>query len=402
MPWSEITPMDQRRRFISDVQQARDNMTTLCARYGISRKTGYKWLSRYAAEGPPGLLPRSHRTHTTPFSTSPEVATALLELRQHHPTWGAKKLLTVLARREPRLAQALPARSTAAALLKRHGLITSPRRRRAIGHPGRPTTPMEEPNAIWTADFKGQFKTRDGRYCFPLTVADGASRYLLACRGLTSVRTEEARPVFQALFHSFGLPTRIRSDNGVPFATIALGRLSPLSVWWIRLGILPELIEPAHPEQNGRHERMHRTLKAETTRPPASNRRAQQRVFDRFQEEYNTERPHEGLALRTPAECYSSSPRVYPARLPSLEYPAHCEIRLVSRNGGIRWHNHWVNVSHVLGGEYIALEEIDDGLWTVSFGPLVLGRFDERRLCIEDVRGTTSRNPRKVSPISQD
>ena len=402
MPWSEITPMDQRRRFISDVQQARDDMTTLCARYGISRKTGYKWLSRYTSEGPPGLLPRSHRTHTMPLSTAPEVVSALLELRQHHPTWGAKKLLAVLARREPRMAEALPARSTAAALLKRHGLITSPRRRRALSHPGRPLTPMEEPNAIWTADFKGQFKTGDGHYCFPLTVADGASRYLLACRGLTSVRTEEARPVFQELFHTFGLPTRIRSDNGVPFATIALGRLSPLSVWWIRVGVLPELIEPAHPEQNGRHERMHRTLKAETTRPPAANRRAQQRLFDHFQEEYNTERPHEGLALRTPAACYSSSPRAYPARLPALEYPAHCEIRLVSRNGGIRWHNHWVNVSHVLGGEYIAFEEIDDGLWTVSFGPLVLGRFDERRLCIEDTRGTTSRNPRKVSPISQD
>ena len=211
MPWSEITPMDQRRRFISDVQEARDDMTTLCARYGISRKTGCKWLSRYAWEGPPGLLPPSHRTHTTPLSTLPEVVTALLE---------------------------------------RHGLITSPRRRRALGHPDRPTTPMEEPNAIWTADFKGQFKTRDGRYCFPLTVVDGASRYLLACRGLTSVRTEEARPVFQELFHTYGLPTRIRSDNGVPFATIALGRLSPSSVWWIRVGILPELIEPAHPERN--------------------------------------------------------------------------------------------------------------------------------------------------------
>ena len=402
MPWSEITPMDQRRRFISDVQQARDDMTTLCARYGISRKTGYKWLSRYAVEGPPGLLPRSHRPHTMPRSTAPEVVSALLALRQHHPTWGAKKLLTVLARREPRMAEMLPARSTAAALLKRHGLITSPRRRRAIGHPGRPTTPMEEPNAIWTADFKGQFKTGDGRYCFPLTVADGASRYLLACRGLTSVRTEEARPVFQELFHTYGLPTRIRSDNGVPFATIALGRLSPLSVWWVRLGILPELIEPAHPEQNGRHERMHRTLKAETTRPPAANRRAQQRVFDRFREEYNTERPHEGLALQTPVACYTSSPRAYPARLPSLEYPAHCEIRRVSRNGGIRWHNHWVNVSHVLGEEYIAFEEIDDGLWNVVFGPIMLGRFDERRLLIEDVSGTTSRNPRRVSPISPD
>jgi len=402
MPWSEITPMDERRRFIADVQHARDDMTTLCARYGISRKTGYKWLARYEAEGLPGLAARSHRTHTAPLATAPDAVAALLALRARHPTWGPKKLLAVLARRQPDLTGALPARSTAAALLKRAGLVTSPRRRRALGHPGKPLTPMDAPNAVWTADFKGQFRTGDGAYCFPLTVADGASRYLLACQGLRSVRTDEARPVFRRLFREYGLPERIRSDNGVPFATIALGRLSPLSVWWVRLGIRPELIEPAHPQQNGRHERMHRTLKAETTRPPAATRRAQQRAFDRFRAEYNTERPHEGLGQATPGACYVPSPRAYPARLAPLEYPAHCEVWRVSRNGGIRWHNHWVNVSHVLGEEYIAFEEIDDGLWAVHFGPLVLGRFDERRLRIDDPAGYTSRNPKRVSPISSD
>jgi transposase InsO family protein len=346
--------MDERMQFVADVQRAHESMTALCDRYGISRKTGYKWWTRYEAEGPTGLLEHSRRPHASPTATSDAVVSALLALRARHPHWGGKKLVAVLARRAPELPALAP--STAAALLQRHGCITRPRRARVLGHPGRPTAPMTSPNATWTADFKGQFKTRDGHYCYPLTVADGATRYLLACRALTSVRTAEARPVFERLFHTYGLPERIRSDNGVPFATTALARLSPLSVWWIRLGIRPELIEPAHPEQNGRHERMHKTLKAEATRPPKTNRRAQQRCFDAFRTEFNEERPHEALAQATPASCYSTSPRPYPTHLAAPEYPAHCEVRRVSRNGGIRWHNHWVNVSHVLGEEYIAFE----------------------------------------------
>jgi hypothetical protein len=194
------------------------------------------------------------------------------------------------------------------------------------------------------------------------------------------------------------VPERIRSDNGVPFATTALARLSPLSVWWIRLGIRPELIEPGHPEQNGRHERMHKTLKAESTRPPASTRAAQQRVFDRFRAEFNEERPHEALDQCTPASRYTASPRAYVARLAPLEYPAHCEVRRVSHNGGIRWHEHWVNVSHVLGGEYIAFEEVDDALWQVSFGPVALGRFHEALLRIEDQHGDLARTRRRTAP----
>lgn len=403
MPWSERTPMDQRLQFVADAERLEvlgEPFTALCARYGIAPKTGYKVLARYQAEGPTGLLERSRRPHTSPTATPPESVEALLALRRRHPAWGAKKLVAILARRAPELI--LPAPSTAAALLKRHGVITRPRRRRVLGHPGRPQTPMTEPNAVWTADFKGQFKTLDGRYCYPLTVADGASRYLLGCRALTSTRVAESRPVFVRLFQEYGLPTRLRTDNGVPFATIALGRLSPLSVWWIRLGILPELIEPSHPEQNGRHERMHRTLKAEATRPPKASCRAQQRCFDRFRTEFNDERPHEALGQRPPASVYTPSPRPYPARLLPLEYPAHYEVRRVSHNGGIRWHNHWVNVSHVLAEEYVAFEELADGLWQVYFGPLPLGRFDERRLRIEDQFGNTSRNPRRVLPMSSD
>jgi putative transposase len=397
MPWSETTPMDQRLQFVADAQRTDEPFTALCARFGIAPKTGYKWLARYAAEGPAGLAERSRRPHASPAATPPEAVAALLALRARHPTWGGKKLVAVLARRAPALPRVAP--STAAALLKRYGCIAHPRRRRAPGHPGRPTAPMDAPNAVWTADFKGQFKTGDGRYCFPLTVADGASRYLLACRALTSTKTAEARPVFARLFREYGLPARIRSDNGVPFATTALGRLSPLSVWWVRLGIVPELIEPSHPEQNGRHERMHRTLKAETARPPAPTRAAQQRAFDRFRVSFNGERPHEALGQRPPGECYASSPRPYPARAGPLEYPRHCEVRLVSRNGGVRWHNAWVNVSHVLGGEYVAFEEVGDGLWEVRFGPVRLGRFHERLLRIEDDAGDLARTRRRSAPV---
>ena len=250
---------------------------------------------------------------------------------------------------------------------------------------------MTEPNGIWTADFKGQFKTRDGIYCYPLTLVDGCSRYLLACQGLRSTAVATARPTFQRAFEEYGLPWGIRTDNGVPFATTGLGRLSLLSVWWIRLGIYRELIQPAHPEQNGRHERMHRTLKAEATRPPAGNLQAQQTRLNRFRTEYNGERPHEALNQETPASVYHPSTRTLPRTLPPIEYPGHFEVRRVSRNSGIRWHHHWVCVTHTLAGEYVGLEAVDDGLWDVYFGPVKLGRMDERILRIEDQKGRTVR-----------
>jgi transposase InsO family protein len=394
MPWSETTAMDERLQFVADLRRGTEEMAVLCRRYGVSRKTGYKWRDRYAAEGAAGLAARSHAVHRCPHATAPDAVDALCELRHRHPTWGPKKLVAVLTARRPRLP--LPAVSTAAALLKRAGLVTSPRRRRTPGHPGRPTAAMDAPNAIWTADFKGEFKTRDGIYVYPLTVCDGYSRALLACRGLPSTRTAGARPVFERLFREHGLPTRIRTDNGVPFATIALGRLSTLSAWWVRLGILPDLIEPSAPQQNGQHERMHRTLKAEACRPPQGALAAQQRRFDAFRREYNEERPHEALGQCTPASRYAPSPRPYPTRVPPLEYPAHWEVRRVSRNGGVRWYDTWVNVSHVLAEEYVGFEEIDDGVWAVAFGPLMLGRFDERTLRITDANGYRSRNPRQV------
>jgi len=390
MPWRELKPMDQKTQFIADYLRQTLDTTELCQLYGISRKTGYKWIERYLENGPQGLEERSRRPGTCPNQTPEAIVEALIAVRQHHPTWGAKKLLPFVEKRHPDWD--LPSRSTVCDILKRRGLIPRQRRRRVIGHPGKPSSLMLAPNAIWCADFKGQFKTGDGLYCYPLTVTDGYSRYLLGCQGLSSTRMIEAKPVFTRLFKEFGLPERIRSDNGVPFATNTLARLSALSAWWVRLGILPDLIEPGKPQQNGRHERMHRTLKAETTRPPAANRRAQQRKFNRFQKEFNDERPHEALDMATPASLYVPSSREMPNRLPPLEYPDRFEVRYVSYNGGIRWNKGWVNVSITCAGEYVGLEEIDDGVWNVYFGPLKLGRLLERHMRIEDAYGRLKRH----------
>lgn len=299
MPWNETSPMDQRTQFIADYLRDTLTVTELCQLYGISRKTAYKWIDRYLRHGPAGLEERSRRPRHSPNETAPEIVAAFLEARRRHPSWGAKKLLTLVHKRHPRWD--LPGRSTVCDILSRNGMVPKKRQRRRLGHPGKPTSTILAPNDVWSADFKGQFKTGDGIYCYPLTVTDGYSRYLLGCQALYSTAVAGAKPVFTRLFKEYGLPQRIRTDNGVPFATNTLARLSALSAWWVRLGVLPELIEPGKPQQNGRHERMHRTLKAEATRPPAGNLAAQQRKFNRFRAEYNEERPHEALDQQTPA-----------------------------------------------------------------------------------------------------
>jgi transposase InsO family protein len=390
--------MHERVRFVSDVERDELTLSALCERYGISRKTGYKWLARYRAEGASGLADRSRRPHHFPSETGLPVLMALIELRHLHPTWGAGKLLKVLHRRQREWS--LPARSTACELLKRWGLVRSRRRRSKPGHPGPPLSVMDSPNAVWSADFKGEFKTRDGVYCYPLTVTDGYSRYLLGCQALRSTRTELVKPVFRRLFEEYGLPRVIRTDNGTPFASTAIARLSHLSVWWIRLGIRPELTEPSSPAQNGRHERMHRTLKAEATRPPAGHLAAQQVRFNRFREEYNQERPHEALGQEPPASAYRRSRRQFPRKLAPIEYPKHLEKRYVSENGGIRWNCAWVNVTTTLAHQYVGLEEVGDGLWDVYFSRLRLGRLDERRMRIEDRYGRWTRW--EVLPMSSD
>jgi len=398
MPWRQVEVMRERFQFVRDARRRLVSFTELCAMYGISRPVGYKWVHRAERSGMDYLEELSRRPLSCPHATPPELTARLLEVRRHHPTWGPRKLLALVRRQDRRRGNDCewPARSTVAELLRRNGLTTRRRRRAIRTHPGRPLTPMTAPNVIWTADYKGQFRLGNGRYCFPLTVQDGFSRYLLECRGLTGTTTRECRPVFQRLFQQYGLPEILRTDNGVPFATGALARLSQLSVWWIRLGVYPELIEPAHPEQNGRHERMHRTLKRATTRPPAPAPRSQQQRFDVFRDEYNDVRPHEALADATPASLYERSPRPYPNTPPPMEYPPHFEVRLVSANGGIRWHNGWVNVSHVLAGEDVGFEEIDDGEWDLYFGRMKIGRFHERLRRVEDAQGRLARKRVKV------
>ena len=378
MPWRETTPMDERARFIRDFDSELFNFTELCRHYRISRKTGYECLERYRALGDEGLADRSHAPRSCPHRTNPAIVEHLIAFKKKHRSWGPRKLIRELRKRQPHVPW--PAPSTAGSILKQHGLVKSRRNRPHPGHPGQGDTPMDHPNAVWTADFKGQFKTRDGVYCYPLTIIDGFSRFLLACQALPSTHHELVLPVFQRLFREFGLPDVIRTDNGSPFASQAIQRLSRLHVWWIKLGISPELILPAHPEQNGRHERFHRTLKDATVRPPSANLRAQQRAFDRFRSEFNLERPHEALGQNPPGDFYLPSLRPFPRRIPEIVYPPHFEVRRVSRNGGVRWSSGWVNISHVLSEEYIGFEEITCGVWSVYFGPMFLGRFDECNL----------------------
>ena len=389
MPWRQTSPLDQKMQFIADYLRQTLSIIELCELYGGSRKTGYQWIERSLTSGPSGLEDRSRKPDSSPNQTPQHSVDAFIELRCRHPSWGAKKLVSIRQKRHP--SWPLPARSTVCDLLRRHGLVPKPRQRRHMGHPGKPTNQILAPNDVWSAEFTGHFNTGDGLYCYPLTVADGYSRFRLGCQALSSTRGQEAKPVFTCLCKAFGLPKRIHTDNGVPFATHTLARLSRLSAWWVRLGILPEFIEPGTPQQNGRHERMHRTLKAETTRPPAATRRAQQRTFARFRQAFNCERPHEALDLQTPASRDEASPREMPTKLPPLEYPDRFEVRYVSANGGIRWNHQWINVSTTCAGEYVGLEEIDHGIWTIYFGPLKLGRLLDRHMRIEDAYGRLKR-----------
>ncbi len=384
MPWLERTPARLRREFIVAYESDEYNFTELCDLFGVSRECGYKWVRRFGRDGVDGLKDQSRAPKTCPHRVDEAVRELLLDARRKHPTWGPKKLLPRLERRHD---VELPSRSTTSEILKRAGPIDSRRRRRRLEHPGKPTTSAATSNALWAADFKGEFLMRDGNYCYPLTVTDQYSRYVLACKALRSTKEIPVEQAFERLFREYGLPDAIRTDNGVPFATIALGRLSRLSVWWIKLGIRPELTEPSHPEQNGQHERMHRTLKAETTRPPGADLKAQQRKFDRWRREFNDDRPHESLAMASTTTLYVPSSRPFPKKIDHPTYPGHFEVRYVSRNNGIRWNRTWINVSATLREEYVGCEEIDDGVWNVWFGPLLLGRFDERELRIHGVRG---------------
>lgn len=384
MPWLETDPMDQRLRFLEDVWLARMSMTDLCAHYLISRKTGYKWIDREAEEGRRGLADRSRAPHHCPHKISDEMATLLCEFRIRHDDWGARKLLKVLQRRHPRRRD-WPAPSTVADLLQREGLVRRARRRRArVDHPGAPRIHTEAPNDLWTADFKGEFRTGDGIYCYPLTLVDLHARYLLDCHGRYSTQTRTAWPVFEAAFHAYGLPLAIRTDNGPPFATTSIHGLSKLTVWWMRLGIQHQRITPATPSENGAHERMHRTLKRRAIRPARATMGAQQRQFNVFRTEFNEERPHEALGMETPASVYHASPRPYPTRVPVPDYPGHFTVKKITTGGTFRFGNRVLYLANALTGELVGLDEVDDGVWHIFFNTVLLATLDERDYIIRE------------------
>jgi transposase InsO family protein len=392
MPWLVESIMSQRLEFVRAVlhRAPGQSIREVCRLTGITEKTGHKWLQRYGAGGPAALADRSHAPHTPAHQLPPPLVTAILGLREEHPTWGARKLREVLRQEQPKLTW--PAASTITTLLKRAGVLVSrprPHRERAAwAHTH--LTRARAPNDVWAADFKGEFRLQRGPYCYPLTLSDLHSRYVLAVDGLPGTASEPAQARCQQCFEQYGLPRVIRTDNGVPFgAPAALGGLSALAVWWIRLGIRPERIERGAPQQNAEHERMHRTLKAEATRPPSATLEAQQRRFDAWRRTFNERRPHEALHGGRPADHYRPSPRPFPRRLPLLEYPAHVELRRVSSGGQIRWRRHPIFLSTVLAGEYVSLAETADSEWTIAFGPLALGTFSGHTLTFTDALAWT-------------
>ena len=391
MAWRAATVMDERVHFIFEVRNSDLSFSDLCRRYMISRVTGYKWVKRHTALGVPGLSDGSHRPGSCPHRIPRVIERRIIELRKRR-RWGAPKLQTLL---EEELGWS-PAISTIHRILDRNGLVQHKKPRRVQEKPTKPPFEADRPNALWTADFKGQFRLKDGQLCYPLTVQDAYSRYLLDCRALPGPTLELTVPCFRRLFQTYGLPDRIRTDNGQPFASyVSLGRLSKLSAWWVQLGIRPEFIQPGKPQQNGRHERMHRTLKREATRPPRPHLRAQQHAFNNFRRVYNEERPHQALDQQRPATLYRPSSKLLAALQP-ITYPAHFEVRWVSQLGNIRWQKQFVFVSRMFKYEPVGLEQMSSGIWAVFYGPHPLGWLDERDGRIMDRRGTRKRrsNPK--------
>ena len=376
MPWQKTNSVNERLRFVAQAQEGLYSIPELSTRYGVSRQTGYTTVSRYNELGVDGLKDRSHAPRHCPHRIGEEMRELLLASRRAHPHWGPRKILAWLRPRHPGLT--LPAASTVGDLYSRELLVKQRPRRRKWSQPGRANVPVNGPNDLWTIDFKGEFRTLDGIMCYPLTIADAYTRSLLAVDALPSTAHAGARVVVERVFRELGLPAVIRSDNGGPFATKAIAGLSRLNVWWTQLGIKQDRIPRGRPDQNGSHERMHLTLKQETVVPPASDEQEQQERFDAFRNEFNLERPHEALGMRTPSSLYTRSPRELPERLPEPEYPAHCVVRQVRANGILYFRDRSIFLSEVLIGQLVALEEIADGLWSIYFYDLHLARLDER------------------------
>jgi transposase InsO family protein len=374
MPWKAIKVMDERTMLVSDYLSGNVSIAETARRRGVSRKTAHKWIKRYEEESVGGLGDRSRAPHRHPNATAAEMERLILEWKKKYPLWGAPKIHSQLQGQAD-----CPAESTVSNILQRHGLTRQVRRRARATPTSQPLASALGPNDLWCVDFKGWFVLGNGRRCDPLTISDAYSRYLLCCQGLSGFTGRRVvQPLFERVFREYGMPQAIRSDNGSPFASVGLGGLSQLSVWWLRLGIKLERIEPGHPEQNGRHERMHRTLKEAVLTPPRRNLGAQQRAFDAFQNEYNEERPHEGLNQHVPGKVYGPSRRDFPARLTTPEYPAGWETRGVRSNGEIKWGGKLMYLSQALIGQSVGIKPESDGKWTLYFMGEALGQLDER------------------------
>ena len=389
MPWKETCHMDERIQFIARVLAGEDEMTALCREYGVSRKTGYKWLGRYISEGAAGLAERSHAPLQHGQAHEVAVVQAVLGLRQRWPHWGPKKLRVKLVEHHPELP--VPAASTIGEWLRREGVVGRSRQRRRCPPFTQPFAAVGAANDVWCTDFKGWFRTADGRRCDPFTLTDAHSRYLLRCQGVARPDEEHVRPIFEAAFKEHGLPLAIRSDNGPPFASPGAGGLSRLAVWWIKLGIRPERIVAGKPQQNGRHERVHRTLKQETATPPAASLPRQQERFDAFRAVYNNERPHEALGQRTPGSLYQPSPRPYPNRVEDPHYGNEVAVRRVRSNGQIKWAGELIFVGEALVGEPVGVIETTGGDWLVRYVDVELGYIhpQRRRLSPRPLRGAS-------------
>jgi transposase InsO family protein len=395
MPWKECSVMEERLRFVARLLEG-EGMSEVCREFGISRKTGYKIFTRYRQDGLEALSDRSRRPVRYANQLPDQIERLIVEAKRGKPHWGARKIRELLVRKLAGDVR-IPAKSTVHAVLDRHGLVRRARQRRRSKAEGTPLMEAARPNQLWCADFKGEFKLGNGRYCYPLTVTDQASRYLLLAEALESTREASAIEAFVRLFKDRGLPIAIRSDNGVPFASPnGLYNLSKLSAWWLRLGIRLEHIKPGHPQENGRHERMHRTLKQETTRPPGMNALQQQARFDAFINEFNDERPHEAIDMKVPAELYCPSSRPYDG-LPELTYPFHDRDIIVTACGRICMQRKKINVSTVLAGQKLGIKEVDEGIWLVSFMRYDLGYIDLEQRTLQTID-----NPfgTRLSPMS--
>ena len=392
MPWEQTSAMDQRVQFIADWLSRDYSKIELCAAFGISRPTADKWIKRYRDGGVKALDERSRAAHCHPNETCEEIVQMLIETKLYRQSWGPKKVLDYLHETGPKLDW--PADSTAGEILKRAGLVKRRVRRQHVSPYSEPFGTCQGPNQIWSADFKGDFVLGNRRRCYPLTLSDNFSRYLLLCRALEHPSYPAVRPWFEWAFRQYGLPDTIRTDNGAPFASLAVGGVSELSKWWIKLGIRPERIKPGKPSQNGRHERMHRTLKHDV--PPQATHQRQQNHFDLFLDQYNFERSHEALGRKTPASVYRVSPRRYPGKLPPIDYDSGMLVRRVRYNGEIKWHGDLIYVSQVLAQEPLGLKQIDEEKWEVRYSFHLLGTLDQRAKKIMPAKNWHRANFKKV------